>query len=141
MNVRGPSQQTEHALWLLALGYLFFVVYGSLLPFEFKPLSFAGAWDRFQSIPWLKLGIEQRADWVANLLLYIPLGFFVCGLLVGRSRRVAVLLIGLALAWIFGSLVAAGVEYLQIFFPQRTFSLNDLYAEIFGTLLGAVFWL
>ncbi len=141
MNVQDQDQPPKRGLWLLTLGYLFFVVYGSLLPFNFKPLNFAVAWTSFQSIPWLNLGVEQRADWVANLLLYMPLGFFLSGLLVGRSRRVAVGLIGIALAWLFGSVVATGVEFTQLFFPPRTVSQNDLYAEVLGTLFGAAAWL
>ncbi len=31
--------------------------------------------ERFQRIPFLDLGIDSRADWVANLLLFIPLSY------------------------------------------------------------------
>jgi len=119
---------------------LVFVVYGSLLPFELHPLAFATAWAKFQHIPFLHLGEGSRADWVANLLLYIPVGFLVCAWLVGQSRRPLVLAIGMGLSVLFSAALAVGVEFTQEFFPQRTVSLNDIYAECVGGALGTVLW-
>ena len=124
----------------LAIAYLVFVVYGSLLPFELHPLAFAAAWAKFQHIPFLHLGEGGRADWVANLLLYMPVGFLVCAWLVGQSRRPLVLAIGMGLSVLFSAALAVGVEFTQEFFPQRTVSLNDIYAECGGGALGTVLW-
>lgn len=124
----------------LAIAYLAFVVYGSLLPFELHPLTFAAAWAKFQHIPFLHLGEGSRADWVANLLLYMPVGFLVCAWLVGQSRRPLVLAIGMGLSLLFSAVLAVGVEFTQEFFPQRTVSLNDIYAECVGGALGTVLW-
>ena len=55
--------------------YAAFVVYGSLVPLEYRPLPPGEAWARFQQIPYLNLGVGSRADWVANGVLYVPLGF------------------------------------------------------------------
>jgi len=120
------QKQTEHSQWLATFGYLFFVVYGSLLPFDFNHLPLATAWAKFQAIPWLLLGVGNRADWVANLLLYMPLGFLLCGLLVGKSRRPAVLVIGFALTLLITVTLAIGVEFTQEFFPPRSVSLYVL---------------
>jgi glycopeptide antibiotics resistance protein len=136
----GKAISGESFFAWLALPYLLFIVYGSLLPFEWNNLAFAAAWARFQHIPFLQLGEESRADWVANLLLYIPLGFLVCGWLIGQSRRALVLAIGMSLSLLFSAAVAVGVEFTQEFFPPRTVSLNDIYAECVGGALGAVLW-
>lgn len=122
----------------LALGlYLLFVVYGSLVPLDFRPMPLDAAWRAFQQIPFLKLGVASRADWVANGVLYLPLGLLAAlSFGAGRSRlgrmggRVAALLLGLA--------VAVAVEFTQTFFPPRTVSLNDLMAESIGTALGVI---
>lgn len=54
-------------LWLAALMYTAFVLYGSLVPLEFRAIPWDEAVARFGAIPLLKLGIGSRADWVANL--------------------------------------------------------------------------
>ena len=83
-----PIEAAERALdglpWALLI-YLAFVVYGSLLPFEPRPPPTAGAWEAFLRLPYLELGVASRADWVANLLLYIPLGFLIVGSAQGRG--------------------------------------------------------
>lgn len=121
-------------------GYLFFVIYGSLIPFSWNGLSFDTAWENFQHIPLLQLGVASRADLVANLLLYMPLGFLGCGLLTGRSRDVLVLAAGMILSLLFCVVIAIGVEFVQQFFSPRTVSLNDIYAEFAGSLLGTLLW-
>jgi hypothetical protein len=52
------------------------VAYASLIPFQLKPIPLGEAWARFEAIPYLNLGAQSRADWIANILLYLPLGFF-----------------------------------------------------------------
>jgi hypothetical protein len=121
------------ALWLF-LGYGVFVVYGSLVPLEYRPLPFDQAWQKFQHIPFLHLGLDSRADWVANGVLYAPLAFFgaraAFGL--GLAQALAVAL-SVALCWA----LAVGVEFTQLWFPQRTVSLNDILAECLGSVVGA----
>lgn len=125
----------------LILGYLSIIVYGSLIPFAWNGLTFDAAWIKFQHIPLLKLGVINRADLVANLLLYIPLGFLTCGLVAGQSRNPLILTTSAVLSTLFAAVVALGVEFTQLFFtPPRTVSLNDIYAEFAGGLLGAVLW-
>jgi hypothetical protein len=59
-------------LGLACLVYALFVVYGSLVPLDFHPRPLADAWAAVQQIPYLRLGITSRADWVANILLIYP---------------------------------------------------------------------
>lgn len=121
--------------WLLA--YLAFVIYGSLVPLDFQPHSLAWAWARFEQIPMYRLGIESRADWIANGVLYVPVGFLFGNLLAGR-RQLESRVARLALAMVLSCCLAIGVEFAQIFFPPRTVSLNDLLAEVVGSAVGIV---
>ena len=45
----------------LIVAYLAFVVYGSLVPLEFRPQPWAQAVEAFRAAPFLNLGIESRA--------------------------------------------------------------------------------
>ena len=128
-------------LALLALAWAGFIVYGSLLPFEHNGLSWEQAWARFQDIPYLDLDVVTRADWVANILLYMPLAFALTGALALRLRSVAArVLVGVFVA-LLGVALAVTVEFMQQFFPPRTVSINDLIAETIGTVLGVLAWL
>ncbi len=62
---------TPFVLWL---GYVAFVNYGSLVPLQYKARSMDSAIAAFQKIPFLTLGIESRADWILNDVLYVPVG-------------------------------------------------------------------
>ena len=62
-------------LFLGWLAYLVFVIYGSLVPLDFHPMPLDQAWSRFQQIPMLQIGVQGRADWMANGVLYVPVGF------------------------------------------------------------------
>lgn len=122
---------------LLWFGYAFFVVYGSLVPLQYTPKPFDAAWHAFQHAPFLNLGVESRADWVANGVLYAPLGFLSVHLLMVAFRALPRLFSSLA-AIAFCCALAVAVEFTQLFFPPRTVSLNDLLAESIGTVFGAV---
>jgi glycopeptide antibiotics resistance protein len=126
-------------LWLAGLGYLVFVVYGSLVPLDFRPLSPEAAIAAFRQIPWLDLGIGSRADWMANLLLFIPLAFIFSGAL-SHGRGVVVRLLASILVLAAGVGLSLGIEFTQLFFPQRTVSQNDIAAESLGALLGIAAW-
>lgn len=141
---QSPALPTEPpsapSTWLLPLwmAWVGFVVYGSLVPLDFHPLPLDAAWQQLRQAPMLKLGIESRADWVANGVLYLPVGFLTTSVLMGRNaglgRRGVAGLLGLA----FGLALAVSVELAQTAFPPRTVSRNDLLAEAIGTALGMV---
>jgi VanZ family protein len=121
-------------LWLAA--YLVFVVYGSLVPLEYRPIPIDEAWQRFSQAPFLVLGVESRADWIANGVLYLPLG--VLATLVFRRALDAPWWAAGVLAWLASITVAAAVEFAQVYFPPRTVSRNDLLAEAIGSGVGAL---
>lgn len=120
---------------VLSIFYLIFVIYGSLVPLHFVPIPFDRAITEFQNIHFLDLGIDSRADWVANLLLFIPLSFLYNQLATsnktGAAKHVVsfvVLLVSIGLAF--------GIEFTQLFFPNRTVSQNDIWAESLGGGIG-----
>ena len=126
----------ERGAWLLV--WVGFVVYGSLLPFDFRPVPLSEAAALFRQMPMLSLDAAQRGDWVANGVLYLPVGALGFAALGGHrcsGLRCALAAIGAAGV---GLALAAGVEFAQVFFPPRTVSRNDLLAEALGTLLGVL---
>ncbi len=140
MNGRAQSSPNTRALlWLAALGYTAFVIYGSLVPLKFHALPWDVAVARFEAIPFLKLGIGSRADWVANLLLFIPLTYLWMGAMTGGNGRLRNLFATLALIPAATAL-SIGIEFTQLFFPQRTVSQNDIFAETLGGFIGVLAW-
>ncbi len=122
-----------------ALAYLVFAVYGSLVPLDFQPRPLALAWQEFQRIPYLALGAGSRADWVANVLLFIPLGFVWAGVLSPARGGLARAAVG-ALVWGGCVLLSIAIEFTQLFFPPRTVSQNDVLAEGIGAAIGIAGW-
>lgn len=121
---------------LAFLAWLLFVVYGSLVPFRVRDLDLAEGIEVFSAITFLDLGIVSRADWIANILLYIPLGFLACACALGLRGGRPIVRPVLAVLFAACVAVAVGVEFLQVFFAPRTVSLNDLTAETIGSGLG-----
>ncbi|OGB05383.1 MAG: hypothetical protein A3G29_10435 [Burkholderiales bacterium RIFCSPLOWO2_12_FULL_64_99] len=121
-------------IWIFLL-YVLFVIYGSLVPLRFVDRGWTDAMEAFRNIPFLDLGIHSRADWVANFLLFIPLTFL-AGLVLngsaGTFRRVLIAGMLTLSAWA----LAVGIEFTQLFFPQRTVSQNDILAEGLGGIVG-----
>lgn len=132
------AAQRSQLFWL-GLFYLVFVVYGSLVPLDYHPLPWDEAVAKFRAIPFLNLGIASRADWVANLLLFIPLAFLWQGALAHGRSWPAGLAISLAL-WPLAVGLSFAIEFTQVFFPQRTVSQNDIAAESLGGLIGLLCW-
>ncbi|MDY7009923.1 MAG: VanZ family protein [Planctomycetota bacterium] len=133
-----PANPGRIYLILLAI-YFGLVVYGSLVPLEFRYVSFEQAIRKFREIPYFHVGIQSRSDLVANFLLFVPLTFLAMGALTRENRRRAKLLIALSIA-VTTALLSAAVEFAQIYFPARTVSQNDIIAETVGGITGIVLW-
>jgi glycopeptide antibiotics resistance protein len=137
---RARRTLTHGHLFVFAAVFTAFAVYGSLVPLNYTSISLSDAVDRFRQIPFLQLGVQSRADWVANVLLFVPLGFFWLGTMsLDRPRWQAVLLAPAVLQW--GAALAVGLEFTQLWFPDRTVSQNDIAAESLGTLVGVCVWI
>jgi len=125
-------------LLITCLVYTSFVIYGSLVPLDFVYMPWNEALAKFQDIRFLNLGIGSRADWVANILLFIPLSFLWAAFFhqTANSFRYFTALIILIIA----ATLSLSIEFTQLFFPQRTVSINDIIAETIGAIAGIVIW-
>lgn len=125
---------------VLALAYALFVVYGSLVPLNFTPLPWAEAIERFRNLAQLQFTLGTRADWGANLLLFVPLAALAAAA-VGPypqrhgGRRARLLVLGPACL-----ALSVLIEFLQVYFPPRVVSLNDIVAQALGTTIGLSVW-
>ena len=120
--------------------YLFFVIYGSLVPLIYVYIPFDVAVNRFFNIRFLDLGVTSRADWVANGLLFIPLTFLWLAAFwseVISFRKYFLIVTALAISVCLPLLI----EFTQLYFPTRTVSQNDIMAEAIGGLIGILSWL
>ena len=125
-------------LTMVALAYLLFVLYGSFVPLRISPLSFPDAILAFRNAPWLDMRTGHRSDWVANVLLFVPLACLWLGAVWPRRstfRALASIAVFVACAGL-----AVSIEFTQVYFPSRTVSLNDMAAETIGAGLGVAAW-
>jgi len=127
-------------LLAMAIIMTLLAVYGSFVPMTFKTLAWEQAVSQFRHVPYLDLGVYKRADFVANIVLFVPLGFFWLGALDlnRRSRVGAILAAPLLLAILIA--LAIAVEFAQQWTIRRTVSQNDMIAESVGSLIGIVLW-
>jgi glycopeptide antibiotics resistance protein len=102
---------------------------------NFVPRDAGVAWRMLLATPYLATGSDQRPDWMANLLMLVPLGFLTAGALWpdhGIMRRTATA----ATALLGCILFVVAVKYAQLFFPPRTVSLNYILAQSLGSIVG-----
>ncbi len=126
---------------ILLLLFAGFALYGSLIPFQFISLGIAEAGESFAHILRRNVVVDSRSDWLANVLLAVPLGF--CGLaaLAVDRPRSARLLWQIALVIAVCAAFSTALEFLQLWVPARTSSQNDIAAQTLGTMLGIVLWI
>jgi len=124
---RGPILLSRY----LALAWLGLVAYASLHPFAgwrdtgVSPLAFLeGGWPRYWTV----------FDLVANVAVYLPLGFFLTLALSRLPGRFT----ALALATLLAGSVSFGLEVAQTWLPSRVPSNLDLACNTLGGLLGAL---
>ena len=119
----------------LALAYLALIVYASLHPFSgwrdpgLSPIFFLEAgWPRYWTI----------FDLAINVLVYLPLGFFLALTL----RRLPGRWTPVCAALLLGALLSLGLECVQSWLPSRVASNLDLACNTAGSALGALltFW-
>ncbi|WP_438863394.1 VanZ family protein [Neptunicella sp.] len=137
--------QVESGTYKFILGcavvYSIFVIYGSLVPLEYHYIPFSEAVRQFKAIPYLQLDIHSRADWVANGLLFFPLSYlWMSFFILNRpySHHTTALL--MIVVYIASAVLAACIEFTQLYFPQRTVSQNDIMAEFIGGGIGVTVW-
>jgi glycopeptide antibiotics resistance protein len=76
----------------------------------------------------------SRGDFIANVLFYIPLGFFaILAIGDGIGGRLRITLVVVT-----GAVLSTWMELAQYFDEDRVTSATDLYANVIGTVLGAI---
>ncbi len=77
MNQSSPFQDGSKRAILLAFSVFcsLLLVYASLVPLKYTPLSWSDSLQRWQDIPWLNLSVANRADGLQNALVVIPSHF------------------------------------------------------------------
>ena len=138
MTTDRPILTAKQYAWITA-GFVAFVIYGSLVPLTFQWVPWEKAWEKYVRVFSRPVAVEQRADWLANILLFIPLGFVAMGSrCVDRPGRVLGPILTILPSC---TLLSAAVEFTQIWFPPRDTSLNDVVAETLGGVIGIGIWL
>jgi glycopeptide antibiotics resistance protein len=138
----GLSSPRRTHLFLLALAFTAIALYGSFVPFKYRPLDWDVAVERFRNIRYFDLGIRSRADWVANILLFIPISYLWIGVaLVDRRRALLWGLFVVPVVVVSCTALCVGIEFTQLWFPPRTVSQNDIQAETIGSMIGAALWM
>jgi glycopeptide antibiotics resistance protein len=135
-----PAPTATHFRWL-AHGVFILTFYGCLIPLRYRPLPLDEALTAFRQISFFDPSLlGARGDWVVSIVQFAVLSYLYMAALCVDRRRV----LGLAAA----ALVVPGcvvlsvcLELLQLYFPPRTVSLNDIAVESLGGVAGALFWL
>ncbi len=136
-----PAMPRRVHLFLAAVGVTLLAVYGSFVPMEFKRLTWEQAVEKFRDVPYLQLGVYRRADLVANLLLFMPLGFLWLGFIDADRRNRALTFAAIPILAAFLATLAVAIEFAQQWTTRRTVSQNDIYAEAIGGVAGMLAWL
>lgn len=127
---------------LLVVGSAAFTLFGSLVPFEFQSRTWRQTVDSFAWAMQHRLKLESRSDGIANVMLGVPLGFGLLGMLcadrmVPKWRTVLYGLMFLPACCGF----AASVEFSQLYVPTRTCAGSDVLAQTVGSAIGMIAWL
>jgi VanZ family protein len=108
------------------------ILYGSLYPFTFyKPEGGIGSLKHLAQ-SWAET--PGRGDFIANIFLYLPLGFFGSLAVAGSGRTLRQIL----LVTFAGGLLSTTMELAQYYIVGRVSAADDVYANLIGTVLGAI---
>jgi VanZ family protein len=118
-------------LALAAGGFTAVILYGSLFPFHFQALVVPSGPLTALLSTWSIPG--DRGDYVSNLLLYLPFGFFSVRALRMHSRWASAALITLT-----GFALSMCIELVQFYIPGRDSAMADVYANTTGAFAGAL---
>lgn len=123
----------RHPLLSLAtFAYLGVVAWLTLGPQPFPEGEDSFAWKLFSLLSrlddsgWLSY---SRFEFIGNLLMFIPVGLFFL-LLLGRARWLQ--------AGMLGVVLTLGIEFVQMFLPERVSDVRDLVANSAGALIGVI---
>jgi VanZ family protein len=116
---------------IITLTVLALILYGTLYPFEFHAGRYASG--PVHALLSTYRTLSNRGDILANILLFMPLGFFVM-----QSLRRPPGLSRIVLVTAGCVLLSAGIELLQFYDDSRETALSDVYSNTLGAAIGAV---
>ncbi len=109
---------------------VFLILYGSLYPFDFSLGALTGEGVERFLYEWSLF--SSRGDELGNIALFVPYGFL--GIVsLGRRRNLAPAILALT---IFGLMLAAWVQILQLIIPSRDAALGDVAWNFAGIAVG-----
>ncbi len=128
-SARTQSFSLNGKFLLVTLAVTAIILHGSLYPYDFRipPGSIGPVTTLLRS--WAKPP-GSLGEMIANILLYIPFGFFAALALRTRWRLIITTLLGLVLC--------TGIELTQFYDGGRVTCLSDVCLNTFGTWLGAL---
>ncbi len=141
MSAAAPQWPGRRTCAAGAAAAILFALYGSLVPFDWRDVTLADA-IREYAVFWSRVRVDwiARSDLIANILLAIPIGFFVMGSLSIDRRGLGARLARAAATLVTGGLLALLFEFLQIFVERRVVSQRDVFPQAVGTLIGVTVW-
>ena len=96
------------------------IIYGSLYPFSFRTPAYGTGPVRKLIESWAEA--PHRGDFLANIMFYLPLGFFGVLAIAARGR----VFLALALAIITGVLLSISMELTQYYVRGRVTAADDV---------------
>jgi VanZ family protein len=126
-----PRREPQSILWVSTVIMAVVILYGSFYPFDFRiPANGIGPIATFIASVGDRPG---RGDFIANILLYLPFGFFFAQSCAPASRRTRLPIVVLC-----GAAMSLSVELTQYYDQGRVTSFSDFYTNTLGTLLGGL---
>ncbi|MEK7728673.1 MAG: VanZ family protein [candidate division KSB1 bacterium] len=131
----GPYQKLSRTLlviMILGLIYVTAVPFGLIVPKRYH-----AKWERTELVPFYpNPGARLTGfDTVANILLFLPLGFFLHG---WRKLRRSPEPVGLSQTLLLAAALSTSIEVVQFFLKDRFSSINDVMFNVVGAALGAL---
>lgn len=135
MNSTSTVLVSRH-YWIVTAAFSLFVLYGSLVPLRTHSRSWSDATEAYAKEMAKGVRSTSKSDFAANIILFVPLGFLAAGAVAVDRRQPAVLLALIPAMAAF----SAAIEFLQLWFPDRNTTINDVAAETLGGIFGLGIW-
>jgi len=133
-----PSR-AGRALLVMMLVYVGLLFYGSLVPFDFRWITFEQAWEAFWHTDLLIEARWGKSDVVTNIAMAVPLTFLAIGAWSRENTRRG-LWYKAPLVFVGSVAISACLEFSQIFTANRIASVHDLISQGIGGAIGLVVW-
>jgi glycopeptide antibiotics resistance protein len=118
-----------------------FTIYASLIPFAFRWVPADRAIERFQQVMvGQRAERTSRSNYLANLLLFVPIGFGLAGAVLLDRRLTPWVLVQAATIVPVSVALSLTAEFLQVYTRERIVSRDDVIAQTLGCLAGVACW-